>query len=179
MAQNGHFLSKFLSFFCCSLCSLFSWRYKRLGNLPHTYRMPAFLTANAGFAFDYQLINVEDFNGVGESEPSAHFVQVCLWSIFSLWFSWSTHVSIRRLIDWSIDRWSRSNDWAIDWISDWVSDWLIEWVSEWSIDRLIDWSLTLLVYFAELGGGGVRGGYLYVHASAGLPRRVHHHPGRV
>jgi len=32
-------------------------------------------TANAGFSFDYQLINVPDFNGVGESQPSPFFYQ--------------------------------------------------------------------------------------------------------
>lgn len=32
--------------------------------------------ANAGLAYDFQLINVEDFNGVGESEPSPYFYQV-------------------------------------------------------------------------------------------------------
>ena len=32
--------------------------------------------ANAGFMFDFQLINVTDFNGVGESEPNPYFYQV-------------------------------------------------------------------------------------------------------
>ena len=31
--------------------------------------------ANAGFSFDYQLVNVPDFNGVGESQPSPFFYQ--------------------------------------------------------------------------------------------------------
>nr|CAD7203408.1 unnamed protein product [Timema douglasi] len=31
--------------------------------------------ANAGFWYDFQLINVEDFNNVGESEPSPYFYQ--------------------------------------------------------------------------------------------------------
>ena len=31
--------------------------------------------ANAGFVFDYQLIDVQDFNGVGESEPNPFFYQ--------------------------------------------------------------------------------------------------------
>lgn len=39
--------------------------------------------ANAGLAYDFQLINVEDFNGVGESEPSPYFYQVRL-SIFTM-----------------------------------------------------------------------------------------------
>ena len=32
--------------------------------------------ANPGFVHDYQIINVEDFNGVGESEPNPYFYQV-------------------------------------------------------------------------------------------------------
>ncbi|KAF7252091.1 RNA helicase aquarius [Varanus komodoensis] len=32
-------------------------------------------TANAGFLYDFQLINVEDFHGVGESEPNPYFYQ--------------------------------------------------------------------------------------------------------
>lgn len=59
-----------------SLCSLYSWRYLTLGNLPHVTRWPEYTVANPGFCYDYQLINVEDFNGVGESEPTPHFYQV-------------------------------------------------------------------------------------------------------
>ncbi|KAM9190178.1 RNA helicase aquarius isoform 2-T2 [Mergus octosetaceus] len=58
-----------------SLCNLYNWRYKNLGNLPHVQLMPEFRTANAGFLYDFQLINVEDFNGVGESEPNPYFYQ--------------------------------------------------------------------------------------------------------
>lgn len=59
-----------------SLCNLYNWRYKNLGNLPHVQLLPEFRTANAGFLYDFQLINVEDFNGVGESEPNPYFYQV-------------------------------------------------------------------------------------------------------
>ena len=59
-----------------SLCSLYSWRYLTLGNLPHVTRWPEYIVANPGFGYDYQLINVEDFNGVGETEPTPHFYQV-------------------------------------------------------------------------------------------------------
>ncbi len=31
---------------------------------------------NPGFFFDNQLIDVQDFNGVGESEPNPYFYQV-------------------------------------------------------------------------------------------------------
>ncbi|MBN3298778.1 AQR helicase, partial [Amia calva] len=58
-----------------SLCNLYNWRYKRLGNLPHVQQLPEFRAANAGLSYDFQLINVEDFNGVGESEPNPYFYQ--------------------------------------------------------------------------------------------------------
>ena len=34
-----------------------------------------YLTANAGFKYDYQFINVPDYKGKGESEPTPHFIQ--------------------------------------------------------------------------------------------------------
>uniref|UniRef100_A0A8C3RSU6 RNA helicase aquarius n=1 Tax=Chelydra serpentina TaxID=8475 RepID=A0A8C3RSU6_CHESE len=58
-----------------SLCNLYNWRYKNLGNLPHVQLLPEFRTANAGFLYDFQLINVDDFHGVGESEPNPYFYQ--------------------------------------------------------------------------------------------------------
>nr|KAG5690022.1 hypothetical protein BaRGS_013372 [Batillaria attramentaria] len=58
-----------------SIASLYNWRYKRLGSLPHVITQPQYRLANAGFMFDFQLINVSDFNGVGESEPNPYFYQ--------------------------------------------------------------------------------------------------------
>uniref|UniRef100_A0A667YP42 RNA helicase aquarius n=1 Tax=Myripristis murdjan TaxID=586833 RepID=A0A667YP42_9TELE len=58
-----------------SLCNLYNWRYKHLGNLPHVQLLPQFQVPNPGLTFDFQLINVEDFNGVGESEPNPYFYQ--------------------------------------------------------------------------------------------------------
>lgn len=58
-----------------SICNLYSWRYKKLGNLSHIERMMEYQLANAGFTFDYQLINVEDFEGAGETEPRPFFYQ--------------------------------------------------------------------------------------------------------
>nr|XP_018901599.1 PREDICTED: intron-binding protein aquarius [Bemisia tabaci] len=58
-----------------SICNLYNWRYKTLGNLAHIEARPEYRAANAGFCFDFQLINVEDLNGVGESEPSPYFFQ--------------------------------------------------------------------------------------------------------
>jgi intron-binding protein aquarius len=58
-----------------SLCSLYQWRYKKLGNLEHVISGPEHRVANAGFVYDFQLINVEDFQGIGESEPNPYFFQ--------------------------------------------------------------------------------------------------------
>ena len=35
-----------------------------MGDLPNVRQLPAFTTGNAGFAFDYQFIDVADFRGV-------------------------------------------------------------------------------------------------------------------
>ena len=59
-----------------SLCKLYQWRYATLGNLPHVQTSPEYLLANPGLRFDYQLIDVGEFNGIGESEPTPHFFQV-------------------------------------------------------------------------------------------------------
>ncbi|KAI1730104.1 AAA domain-containing protein [Ditylenchus destructor] len=57
------------------IAALYTWRYKSLGDLPHVQRLPQFVTCNAGFLFNYQLIDVPDFNGVGETTPSPYFYQ--------------------------------------------------------------------------------------------------------
>ncbi|CAF1432066.1 unnamed protein product, partial [Didymodactylos carnosus] len=58
-----------------SICSLYNWRYKNLGNLDHVLQQNEYRTTNAGFVYDYQLINVENFNDIGESEPIPYFYQ--------------------------------------------------------------------------------------------------------
>jgi intron-binding protein aquarius len=58
-----------------SISSLYKWRYPQLGDLPHTQTEKEFITANAGFKYDYQFINVPDYKGKGETEPSPHFIQ--------------------------------------------------------------------------------------------------------
>ncbi|ELT95764.1 hypothetical protein CAPTEDRAFT_198998 [Capitella teleta] len=58
-----------------SICNLYNWRYKKLGNLPHVTTVNEYKNANAGFFYDFQLIDVGDFNGVGESEPNPYFYQ--------------------------------------------------------------------------------------------------------
>lgn len=58
-----------------SIAALYQWRYPNLGNLPHVESLPEFQTANAGFKYDYQFINVPDYKGRGEVEPTPHFIQ--------------------------------------------------------------------------------------------------------
>eukprot|EP00026_Physarum_polycephalum_P000742 Phypoly_transcript_00743.p1 GENE.Phypoly_transcript_00743~~Phypoly_transcript_00743.p1 ORF type:complete len:1358 (+),score=249.61 Phypoly_transcript_00743:43-4116(+) len=58
-----------------SIAELYNWRYKKLGNLPNVLHEPEFLHANAGFVHDYQLIDVQDYEGRGESEPNPYFYQ--------------------------------------------------------------------------------------------------------
>ncbi|XP_041969753.1 RNA helicase aquarius [Aricia agestis] len=58
-----------------SICNLYRWRYRALGDLAHVARRPEYRAANAGLRYDFQLINVDDFNGAGETEPSPYFYQ--------------------------------------------------------------------------------------------------------
>ncbi|KAI1640241.1 P-loop containing nucleoside triphosphate hydrolase protein [Biscogniauxia mediterranea] len=58
-----------------SIAALYQWRYPNLGNLPHVENQQEFQTANAGFKYDYQFINVPDYKGRGEAEPTPHFIQ--------------------------------------------------------------------------------------------------------
>ncbi|KAL6242280.1 hypothetical protein RBB50_010828 [Rhinocladiella similis] len=58
-----------------SIAELFRWRYDGLGNLPHLQNHPDFARANAGFRYDYQFIDVPDYQGQGEREPTPHFIQ--------------------------------------------------------------------------------------------------------
>ena len=83
-----------------SLCELYKWRYKDLGDLPHVREWPEYCVSNPGMRFDYQLIDVGDFNGVGESEPTPHFYQVstshhvCIGGggVDLLLYTWPMHV---------------------------------------------------------------------------------------
>ncbi len=58
-----------------TIAELYKWRYPRLDNLPNVMNEAEYLRANAGFKYDYQFINVGDYKGVGESQPSPHFFQ--------------------------------------------------------------------------------------------------------
>jgi intron-binding protein aquarius len=58
-----------------TIAELFRWRYKNLGDLPVVETAPEYQQANAGFQFDYQFIDVPDYQGSGEREPTPHFIQ--------------------------------------------------------------------------------------------------------
>ena len=56
------------------LAALYNWRYRELGDLP-CVTQGAHALANAGFAYASQFVDVPDFEGHGEQEPTAHFLQ--------------------------------------------------------------------------------------------------------
>ncbi|KKO97541.1 hypothetical protein THAR02_10357 [Trichoderma harzianum] len=58
-----------------SIAKLYEWRYPKLDNLPDVQTNPEFLRANAGFKYDFQFINVPNYKGRGEAEPTPHFIQ--------------------------------------------------------------------------------------------------------
>lgn len=58
-----------------SISALYKWRYKLLDDLQHVVDRVEYNVANTGFQYEYQMINVENFNGVGESEPNPYFYQ--------------------------------------------------------------------------------------------------------
>ncbi|KAK7530398.1 uncharacterized protein J3D65DRAFT_641109 [Phyllosticta citribraziliensis] len=58
-----------------SLAELYKWRYPKLDNLPTVESSSEFKLANPGFRYDYQFINVPDYKGRGEMEPTPHFIQ--------------------------------------------------------------------------------------------------------
>ena len=59
-----------------SIAELWNWRYKDLANLPAVVHGPRFRACNPGLAHEFQLIDVANYNGVGESSPQAYFYQV-------------------------------------------------------------------------------------------------------
>ncbi|KAG6500421.1 hypothetical protein ZIOFF_040266 [Zingiber officinale] len=58
-----------------SIAKLYNWRYRNLGDLPYVHEEVMFHKANAGFSFEYQLIDVPDYHGKGETAPSPWFYQ--------------------------------------------------------------------------------------------------------
>lgn len=57
------------------IAALYNWRYDSLGDLPHVSKLPRFRAANPGFVYPFQLINVPDVDGEGETEPMPYFFQ--------------------------------------------------------------------------------------------------------
>ncbi|KAK9451872.1 uncharacterized protein V1518DRAFT_389862 [Limtongia smithiae] len=58
------------------IAELYAWRYStKLTNLPACIEDAEYVRANAGFKNTFQFVEVEDYNGFGETEPSPHFVQ--------------------------------------------------------------------------------------------------------
>lgn len=55
-----------------SLAQLYKWRYSKLDNLPSVRSAPEYQLANAGFKYDYQFIDVQDYKGKGEVEVAPH-----------------------------------------------------------------------------------------------------------
>ncbi|KAL8774528.1 MAG: hypothetical protein Q9209_000901 [Squamulea sp. 1 TL-2023] len=58
-----------------SIAELYKWRYPNLDNLPNVMTEADYLRANAGFRYEYQFIDVPDYKGTGESQPSPHYIQ--------------------------------------------------------------------------------------------------------
>ncbi|KAH9288167.1 hypothetical protein KI387_032284 [Taxus chinensis] len=58
-----------------SIAKLYNWRYRELGDLPSVQRERVFHCANTGFGYEYQLVDIPDHNGQGESVPVRHFFQ--------------------------------------------------------------------------------------------------------
>jgi intron-binding protein aquarius len=57
------------------IANLFNWRYVQLTNLDRVLASKPYRTANAGFVHTMQLINVDDFEGKGETTPTPYFYQ--------------------------------------------------------------------------------------------------------
>ncbi|CAJ1439094.1 unnamed protein product, partial [Effrenium voratum] len=58
-----------------SIADLYSWRYRDLGNLPNVLTDDRYRYANPGLTYPYQFVNVADFEGRGESQPTPYFYQ--------------------------------------------------------------------------------------------------------
>jgi len=58
-----------------SIAELYSWRYRDLGNLSNVLTADKYRMANPGLSYTHQFVDVQDFEGQGESTPSPHFYQ--------------------------------------------------------------------------------------------------------
>lgn len=58
-----------------SIAKLYNWRYRQLGDLSYVQKEHVFHLANTGFCYEYQLVDVPDHRGMGESAPVPWFYQ--------------------------------------------------------------------------------------------------------
>ena len=58
-----------------SIADLYRWRYSQLQDLPNVQTDPQFQRANAGFRYEYQFVDVPEYKGRGEQQPTPHFIQ--------------------------------------------------------------------------------------------------------
>ncbi|KAF5742437.1 intron-binding protein aquarius [Tripterygium wilfordii] len=58
-----------------SIAKLYNWMYRDLGDLPYVKEEAIFHRANTGFSYAYQLVDVPDYHGRGETAPSPWFYQ--------------------------------------------------------------------------------------------------------
>ncbi|XP_077214352.1 P-loop containing nucleoside triphosphate hydrolases superfamily protein [Tasmannia lanceolata] len=58
-----------------NIAKLYNWRYRDLGDLPYVCEEVIFHKANAGLSYEYQLVDVPDYHGRGETAPSPWFYQ--------------------------------------------------------------------------------------------------------
>eukprot|EP00918_Siedleckia_nematoides_P031293 GHVU01067686.1.p1 GENE.GHVU01067686.1~~GHVU01067686.1.p1 ORF type:complete len:1407 (+),score=272.23 GHVU01067686.1:176-4222(+) len=58
-----------------SILDLYKWRYDNLGSLPKVEEDREFKFANGGMLYEYQFIDVPDYDGRGESTPLPYFYQ--------------------------------------------------------------------------------------------------------
>ncbi|KAB2627442.1 intron-binding protein aquarius-like [Pyrus ussuriensis x Pyrus communis] len=58
-----------------SIAKLYNWRYRDLGDLLYVKEGAIFHRANSGFSYEYQLVDVPDYHGRGESTRSPYFFQ--------------------------------------------------------------------------------------------------------
>eukprot|EP00803_Ostreobium_quekettii_P001943 evm.model.scf_2381.2 EVM.evm.TU.scf_2381.2 scf_2381:10191-21993(-) len=58
-----------------SLAKLYNWRYRCLGDLPAVKEGEIFKMANPGLAYEYQFVDVPDYQNIGETEPTPYFYQ--------------------------------------------------------------------------------------------------------
>jgi intron-binding protein aquarius len=58
-----------------SIACLYNWRYRDLGDLQAVLQGAEYVKANPALTYDYQFVDVPDFMGKGESQPSPFYYQ--------------------------------------------------------------------------------------------------------